>query len=216
MESKELINDWELFLKGDSNIDESRFLTLFHYQLQEENVEAIFSHIPNGNELAINYKSLFSPYSPSDRFFNSMPVVENKIDESEALSIVKRIIQDKNKIVAILGDDELKSILSKVENNFKVVDQSEFTSFKIDDDNPDIWLTELIGSHLNRSKSYSEPFYYGLKEAFYGLTTDLQLVWYLLSPLYKSDYDPKLYFQLWKGGWDYHITENEVLLSRQL
>lgn len=215
MEIEQLMKDWKLFTNSAASFDESRFLTLFHGQLTDDELNNIFLDLPKGGELIQRYKSMFAPFSPDYQPLNTFPVKENAIDKPMALDIIEKSIYEKEKIVNIVGDQELSAIIAKSKNDLKEVDQVRFQELLYDEDNPNVWVTELIGDYFNSTKQYTQPFYYGLKEAFYGVTTDLQLTWYLMFPLHEIRYNTSYYFELWRGGWDYMIMEDQIVFSKQ-
>lgn len=214
MEQKQLINDWTLFKKGVANFDESRFLTLLHCKLSDYELRDVFSNLPEGENLMNNYISLFEPFYKKE--YNFFPVSENRIGQIEAVSLVNTSFNAKKKIITKVKDLELIELFEKIDFKFRIVDTLEFNNvlYSDIDDLPETWVNEIVGDYLSLKKKYEEPFFYGLKEAFYGLTSDLQMVWYLMSSLFDSDYDSKTYFMIWKGGWDYLITKNEVLITQ--
>ena len=214
MEIEQLMKDWKLFTNDVTNFDESRFLTLLHGKLTNDELDDIFLHLPRGEELANRYKSLFIPFSSNYQPLINFPVQENFIKKPTAIKTIEKSINEKEKIIKIVGDEELSRIIAKSKLKFKEIDTVKFQKLLMDEDNPDIWITELIGDYFNSTKKHNQSFYFGLKEAFYGVTTNLQLVWYLMLPLHQTQYNPLYYFQLWKGGWDYQIREGEILFSK--
>lgn len=55
--------------------------------------------------------------------------------------------------------------------------------------------------------------FHALFEAFYGLTNNFQLVWYLGSPLIHTDVNFDNYFDILKVGGEYAVTENGIIFS---
>lgn len=53
----------------------------------------------------------------------------------------------------------------------------------------------------------------GIEEALYGLAADYHLAFYIMLPLLDMDIDYSLYFEFWKGGGVYALTETEIVYS---
>ncbi len=53
----------------------------------------------------------------------------------------------------------------------------------------------------------------GINEALYGLVADYYLAWFVLTPIFDSQIDYGKYFEFWKGGGKYALTESQLLVS---
>ena len=69
-------------------------------------------------------------------------------------------------------------------------------------------------SEKNRQLGSAEK-YGRLYEAHYGLGQYyVRHLWYLARPLYNTDYNPDLYFDIVKNGCDYLIMEDEIVVYK--
>lgn len=215
MENQDLISEWSLYKNGKSKFDECKFLTLFHEKLTESDLDNIFNGIPENESLLKKYKDLFSPFSQKEKYFNEFPFRENFIEKQEAIELIKKSILEKEKIIRLVNDEELIEIIERVkQKEFSIISKEKFNDLLLNDDTPNSWIIETIGDYFSANNNYKEPFFYGLNEAYYGLTTDFQLVWYLMSPLQSDKYNSNYYYQILKSGWDYFIGEEVVYVSQ--
>jgi hypothetical protein len=77
---------------------------------------------------------------------------------------------------------------------YKFVNKEEFLKFSKGLREPSI-LKQIIGDHLiYATKDRMQNGW--LLEAYYGLTTESRLLWYLGKPLYESTFNPDLYFDI--------------------
>ncbi|MBI3135479.1 MAG: hypothetical protein HYZ14_12455 [Bacteroidetes bacterium] len=74
-------------------------------------------------------------------------------------------------------------------------------------------MNEFLGDYFMDQRVPDTKKVRALFEAFYGLVNNKSLVWFLGSPLIKTDFNFTYYMQLWKGGGDYRIENNSVLVG---
>lgn len=188
----DLIEDWLKLCNGEGQFNSSHFYTLFHYDYSSNELEKIFSCFEQKDELLFRYMNYKRP--------------KNIISNEQLLELVKLDLNSKKEFCFDKGDSELVFLMESL--NFQFVNSKEFEGLK-NADLPHIWLMELIGD--SQRYSYKDSIKNdAIIEAFYGLTSNNNLVWYLSDPLYNSKFNPNLYFNVWQNSGEY-ILGNKVL-----
>lgn len=193
------LNDWIDYCEEKKDFDKSHFYTLF---LQEDNSKGFSSY---------EYQKIFKYFSEKDELINRLTQYfshenyKSQIDDLKTFLILstRKDIEEKKQA---LDDDELLNILSR--NIYFVEDFNEFCDYQLDEWNGE--YISLLGDSFRRTRSNEE---YALFEAYYGLTSNIQLVWYLGSPLLDTKINFDHYFDIWKVGGDYAVTENGIYVS---
>jgi hypothetical protein len=207
-----LLDDWQDFCEGRKDFDMSHFYTLFHADptiLSNEQLKIIFSYFPKSDELLYRMENIFNERFSSDTDQNP----ENNIGLSDAQlkELVLNDIKEKRIICETKKDAELCEIIAGVEPVI-VTDIQKIKALQ-QCDGPDAWMKELVDDHLRSARITNDKKVISLFEAFYGLTTNYQLVWYAGLPLINDNYDPSYYFELWKFDCDYVLTKDELLIA---
>ncbi len=189
-----LINDWLQICKGKEEFDSSHFYTLFHnnYSLKE-------------------LKIIFKPFKRKEEMIERLIKYKNPqtlTNNSEILELVKIDIIEKKKFCLYMKDYELLNLMTDIDYEFVSFEKFKTLTFE---DLPQIWLMELIGDTL-RYNIENTPINNGIIEAFYGLTTNNNLVWYLSEPLLHSRFNPNPYFEIWRKSGDYILANNKVFI----
>lgn len=187
-----LIEDWLKFCSGEKNYNASHFYTLFHNDFSQNELNKIFHCFEEKDDLVRRYLNYKAP--------------KNQINDSQLLELIQLDLRKKKDFCAIKGDKELVDCMTDL--NYSFVKNEEFKKLK-NADLPQVWLMELIGD--NQRYSYNNSIKKdALLEAFYGLTSNNNLVWYLAEPIFKSEFDPKPYFEIWKNSGDYILGDKSV------
>lgn len=133
-------------------------------------------------------------------------------DSESILSLVKEDLLEMRKICVVENHTELISIIDNAQ--FKLcVDQNEMDNFA-DSDIPHMWLYDLATDYIQSSRPGKDPKVFALSEALYGLAADYYLSWYISEPILGlTCISFKPYFELWKSGVSYYLTERFVYVS---
>ena len=207
-----LLNDWQGFCEARKSFDVDHFYTLFHADssvLTDEQLKAIFVYFPHSEELASRMAGILKvKFSIREGNDYGSSCAENKdklISFAVADLMQKRVICDK------LGNAELCNIIDRVSPVYS--DNIDEGHKLLQVDGPNAWLSELVGDYI-QSNVPTDKKVLALFEAFYGLTTDYDLVWYAVRPLIDCD-DINLdnYFYLWELGGEYVLTDDNLIVS---
>ncbi len=193
------LDDWIDYCESKKDFDKSHFYSFF---LRNDNkkgfsdyeYQKIFKYFTNKDELIRRLKEYFS----KENYIN-------QIDDLKDFLILstRKDIEEKKQV---LDDDELLKILDK--KIYFLEDFNEFSEYQLDEWNGE--YISLLGDSFRKTRSNEE---YALFEAYYGLTNNIQLVWYLGSPLLGIELNFDYYFDIWKVGGDYAVTEDCIYVS---
>lgn len=198
----QIVNDWEKFCEGRESFDKSHFYTLFWEGITRSDLDLIFKYFPKSHELVER---------TNDYLFGKREEVSNETTISEAS--IKLAIHDINEKKSIIGSN---SHLLRVTQQFKVEFIEDFESIsRLKTLPPNIEFFDAINDVLSENWIIEDRKAFALHEAFYGLTNDYEMVWYLFSPLYKTNVDFSNYYKLTVLGGIYAITDNQILVSQR-
>ena len=202
--------EWVDFCQGRRNFDDSHFYTLFfegegeNGRRSEEELKIIFQELPKGQALfQIAFKELTSQISddfPSD--------IESYLIENTRNDLIQ-----KKPIIEQEGEQKIIELLAgkiMVIDDMERVEESRAASWV------DAQIDAIVGDYCTYHLEFDSPSIFALKEAYYGFFTDLNMVRYLLSPLVKPPINFEFYYNLWKVGGDYSVTEDGIIVSRYL
>jgi hypothetical protein len=189
-----LVEDWKNMCAGVVKFDSSHFYALLHEENGPIEIQEIFSQLDESEELNKRYQ----------RFKSPKKTATNEV----VLSLVKRDIEEKTKLCHILGDNELLAYLSNTKYSF--IDNVQFKKLSREDI-PSAWLMEFIGDHMIANHKRSDKVN-GILEAYFGLTTDYNLVWFLAKPLYNVKFNPDYFFDVWNHSANYLVGHKEIYI----
>jgi hypothetical protein len=208
-----LLDNWQDFCEGKKDFDVCHFYTLFHADptvLTEDQLKKIFCYFSHSDQLVDRMLSIYDvKFSNSEE---SALKSSGEVSNDKLISLAVDDLMQKRVICEKLGNVELCNIIDKAKP--KYTSDINRVHDLLQADVPMAWLNELVGDYMD-SQVPNEKKVYALFEAFYGLTTDYDLVWYAGSPLINGggiclDY----YFNLWKAGGEYVLTHDELLITR--
>ena len=192
-----LLEDWLKLCNGEENYNSSHFYTLFHKDFSFSEIEKIFSCFEEKDELVSRYWNYKQP--------------KEHLSNSEILELIKVDLENKKEFCELLKGSELIEAMRDI--NYSFVTIEEFKNIK-NADLPQVWLMELIGD--NQRYSYNDSLKNNaIIEAFYGLTSNNNLVWYLAAPIFNSKFNPNPYFEIWRKSGDYVLGNNEVYILNE-
>lgn len=192
---KEIISDWCQFCEGKKEVDKSYFYTLFWEDINRDDLNEIFKYFPYSDKL---FEIM------SDYLFSNGSIINQT--NNELIKLVQKDILEKISLT-----DNLKHIrdypIEYIENyNFvkDKIDSDEYYEYydEIADIVADNWLLE-------------DKKCFALYEAFYGLTKNYEIVWYLFSPLINTSINYKYYFDIITYRGIYTIYNKKILVSKE-
>ncbi|MEE9339170.1 MAG: hypothetical protein V3U87_13915 [Methylococcaceae bacterium] len=207
------IIDWHDFCKNKQNFDTSHFYTLFfidEYHLTNTDLMDIFQYF---NQPALLTKKVLSVYDVQEQTNKTEPTNEATIS-----NLVLKDIGEKLRICdEFLDDDDFPSpeileypiTFTNNEGDFDIKKNDLYNNIAYE-------LLDCVGDALINILDKENKAVWALLEAFYGLTTDFTLKWYLASPMYLESVNFNAYFNLWSSKADYLITEKEILVFKPL
>lgn len=196
------LNDWIDYNNGIKDFDKSHFYTLFMDNnngktIVDEELQIVFQNMPNSIKLAERLKEYYAVRRQN-----------NVINTEEFLKETVREDIEQKKIA--INDKELLSILNK-----KIEFVKDYN--KVEEAQLEEWHSEfimLISDYTIDLRISKDKRIYALFEAFYGLTHNYQLVWYLGSPLLNTEINFDNYLDIWSVGGEYAVTENGIIVSK--
>ena len=190
-------------------METSHFLTLLHADpsaLTRDDLSLIFSFFLESDELIMRTSSVLSVLDSSRQ--------KTFVGQEKLIELALSDLSRKREVCELVGDNELCTIIDKAEVRF--AQESSNIAEINQTDCPGVWLSELVGDHARDSIDYTSSAVVAIFEAYYGLLCDYDMAWYLGQPLITSNNDFSTYFQLWKCGGDYALTEHEVVVSYRI
>ena len=203
----EQLIDWIDFCEKRKTFDKSHFYTLFfegeadNGRRSEEELKTIFQYFPHANELLLRMNNFTSEedYQVTD--------YKDYIIENTSKDLAQKRI--------ILEEEEEEELIKLIQKPIKFVkDINEIIDNRINNW-PDAELYSVVNDFFIEIKPVDD-LTNALGEAFYGFTHNYDLTRYLMSPLIDTELNLDYYFNIWKVGGDYSITENGVIVSKHI
>ena len=198
----EIINDWEQFCEGRKSYDKSHFYTLFWEGIILNDLETKFKYFP---------KSITLVERVSEYLFGKR---EDVLPESSVrdvlINLAVRDIEERKSIID--SDSSLFNSIQNLEIKF-TEDYESVLSLKAK--SPDIDFFDAVNDVLSECWIIEDKKAFALYEAFYGLTKDYEMVWYLFSPLFKTNVDWSYYYRLTTLGGIYSIANKQLFISKK-
>ena len=207
---KKILRDWINFCADVQSFDKSHFMGLFKTNLSNEDLQLIFKNFMKSDELIYRTENVLNSGSLSNRIYLH-PLSKNKLDADSLKEIAYKHILEQKKICEKVGDTELVDIINSVKVQY-IDDKNQFESY-LSDDIPHYWLYEVVGDYVRDSYKTEDKKIYALFEAFYGIASDYYLAWYIGSPLIHDFINMDYYFNLWKSGGKYALTDKYLYVT---
>ncbi len=189
--------DWILQHEGKKEFDKSHFYTLLmecHYEsLTESDYATMFKYYPNSNDLTKRLKN----------FLINQDNTLNVVDRKEY--ILKKVQQDINEKVKLIEDEDL---INALQGGFVLTHERDVVT----ENQLGEWHSEFISLIGDELRQFRNDNSYLLFEVYFGMTHNLQLVWYLGAPMIDKNINLDNYFDLWMMGGDYSITSGGVVV----
>jgi len=182
------LEDWHAMCKGEAEFDSSHFFTLFMDRSIEEVKDAL-AYFPEGEEMA-------------KKVMHRLGLLRREVDNAERTPpwLVEQTKQYVGKVIELFeqhGEAVLASKLRDVEVEYHPDGNYVSQHYRGAEFDGDVFeaLSEIV-----RSNHGADDRYYCLKEAFYGITNDTQMTWYLASPFITVDPGSEYYYKVARIG----------------
>lgn len=216
------IAEWEEFCEGNTEYDFSDFLGLLAREWTEVELKKIFRRVPFCDEVIDNLKRVYES-SDVGRYVYLRPKRKNASSPDELITRILNFIESqRNYLLRFDIDDGVRKWLNRSDIQVSLVDNE---SLSLVETNADLipFIRQEESEHrefrpevrLNIASADCIEFRVmaGIKEALYGLAADYYLAWFVLSPIYDSQVDYAKYFEFWRGGGSYAITDSRILIA---
>ena len=198
-----LITDWQAFCEGRKAFDKSHFYTLFMDNLSDNDLDIIFSYLPNTAGLISRLKNALD----KKRYIKLN--LENR--KKRLIELVYLDLQQKKTLLQEAGQDEIVSIIENAKYHF-IENTDSALEYKINND-IHFELFDTVAFDISQNRISNEDKIYAIFEAFYGLVEMYEVVWYLGAPLVNTSINFDYYFELWAMGGDYALTKEGVIVT---
>lgn len=198
-----LLRDWTDFCEGRKWFDKSHFYTLFMEETDPKFFEKVFQYSANSDAL-LERMGLVVGFGKPEKL---KPKIQSSRD---ALKFASFDLHERVKIADKYGEPKLIEALSKLKPRF-CEDIEEIHHARQSD--LQAWQLETVGGWFVDNLENQNDLTFALLEANYGLTTSLELNWFLGVPLLGEELNLDNYAELWKVGADYAVDNGELLVG---
>lgn len=202
-----LLKDWIDFCDKKVIFDKSHFANLLTENLSEKELHEALRFFPLSDLIVDRIIRV-----KDSGCFDGSPYLRPKLigTPEHLLELITLDLKDKYLLCQELGDDELCQFTHDVVIEF--TEDKQIVEHSLLKDTPSDWIFELIGDYIDEVRGV-DPKLQALEEACYGLANNYYLAWYIMSPLFNISIDFENYFNVWRHGCKFVITEDKVLLS---
>jgi len=201
-----LLEDWCAYCRGDIFFDKSHFLGLLKSHNTDAELAVIFSYLPHSGALLEMSRKVLSN---GDLSAYLLPKVV--ADKQSLLKIGRRWLSEMERLSTILGDGEIAAICRNA--SIELVDDDGLRD-ALSKDNPNVWFFDLVSDSVLENLVSDSEIIYAILEAFYGLSADYYIAWYMASPLIDLDIDLSVYFELWSNGGRCVLVEDAMYINQ--
>lgn len=222
VEMDDSIAKWEKFCEGGSKYDSSDFTGLLSRRWSDDDLAIIFRRFPLKDSVIENLKSVYRN-AQVGRGVYLRPKRQNAGTPDQLVSLIMSFIaSQKHDLLKCNIDEETRRWFEQTGIEFSFVDMDTLRSV---DPNDDVvpYIREEEVEHreyrpealLNISNADCVEYRVmsGVKEALYGLASDYNLAWFVLSPLFDTEINYSKYFEFWRKGGVYALTDSHVLAA---
>lgn len=197
----EIINDWINFCEGREKFDKSHFYTLFWEGITQTDLEHIFKYFPHSIALINQTRDYL--------FGKKEEILESAIKDV----LINLVIKDLNQKKSVINENsDLVDLLERLEIEF-THDYNKVIQLK--NSSPYIDFFDSLNDKLSDNWIIEDKKAFALYEAFYGLTKNYEMVWYLFNPLFKIEINCEFYYKLSTLGGVYSFSNDKVLVSKR-
>lgn len=203
-----ILRDWHDFCSGKKDLDKSCFLGLFKVNLSYKELENVFSYFDQQSELLWRLESVLKQGTLQDRLYLH-PMEKNRKNPEYLMDSAMKDLREYRKVYDI--DDDV--LIYSINNAKAVFSNNPRELYGLKNDGLQVKLVfEFLGDCVSDNYVSNDKKIYAIAEALYGLAANYRLCWYIMSPLINIDFDFSYYFELWKGGGDYVLTKDKIIV----
>lgn len=203
------LSEWSDYCEGKRVFEDCYFYGLF-MDINGNDYNAlhkIFKYFPNADELLIRTSNYITA---KESHINSNKNISNSED---CIKLALLDLNLKNKLLLEAGITSFDEIISNLTPVYVTNLRETINEQNIDLDSEfSSEVNELIQENWIHKPEHQ---IYQLWEAFFGLTQSLEMVKYIIKPLSSVKIEFKEYFELYKKGGDYFITDKNIFIGSQ-
>lgn len=197
----DIVNDWINFCEGRERFDKSHFYTLFWEGITQTDLENIFKYFPQSMAL-IN--------QITDYLFGKKEEISDLTMKDTLIDLVIKDLNQKKPV--IIENSDIVCLLDHLEIEFT----HDFNKvLQLKNSSPYIDFFDSLNDKLSDNWIIEDKKAFALYEAFYGLTKNYEMVWYLFNPLFKIEINCEFYYKLSTLGGVYSFSNDKILVSKR-
>ena len=199
-----MLEDWKQMITNEKEFSDEHFLYFFQSDIfNKEDIDEIFSCFNEGDELKKRYWTY-------QNTFNLVDLTKATSSNQKLLELIKLDFYENARILKKIN----KPILDPLLDNFRFKFIDKATYHKLSKQlSLGLEVVEHITDYMSEKEMGKAEKYGRLYEAYIGLGQyDKRFLWYLAKPLYNTDYNPDLYFEIRRNSGDYLIIKDEILV----
>ncbi len=205
MKTATMLEDWRQMISNEKEFGDDHFLYVFQSDVfSNEDIDEIFSSFSEGDEL----KKIYWTYQNT---FNLADLTKVSSSNEKLVELIKLDLYESARILKKMQEPILDALLGDLK--FKFIDKATF--YKLSKElSLGLEVTEHLTDYMSERTTFrGEKYGRLIFEAYTGLGQySKRLLWYLARPLYDTDYNPDLYFEIKQNAGNYLIIEDEILV----
>lgn len=216
------IAEWEAFCEGNSNHEYSDFIGLLARAWTESDLKEIFRRVPFRDAVIDNLRRVYQCSDVGRHVYLRQKRVYAASPDRLITLILNFIESQRNYLLKVDIDEGVRKWLerSDIEVSFIETDRlslveqcRDLAPFIRQEESEQRTFRTEAGLNISSADCVDFRVMAGIKEALYGLAADYYLAWFVLTPIFESQVDYGKYFEFWKGGGNYALTESQILVS---
>jgi hypothetical protein len=215
------IQKWLEYCEGSLECDNADFIGLLINKWSDVDLRHIFQYFPKKEEVIANLTNVYAN-TRDDASVYLRPKKENAAAPDELNLLCEAFLASQRKYLLKQDiDEQTKRWLDQkklvyVSTEYltaSIRPKNNIRSYIIERESDLLQYRQESGLRVVTSDSIEYRATSGIEEALYGLDADYYLAWFVLMPVLETEIDYKLYFDFWRKGGKYAITERELLVS---
>jgi hypothetical protein len=218
----DLIAEWAKYCEGKSKHDEWDFIGLLSRKWTDDDLNKILRLVPLRDAVIANLREVYLSSEEGRHVYLRPKRANAAAHDVLKSSIVSFIDSQRRYLLKHAIDEETRAWLKRTEIEVSFVSNHQLRSVDPNDDvRPFIREEESehrryrleAGVNITTADSIEYRVMAGIQEALYGLASDYYLAWFVLSPLFDTEVDYGKYFEFWKHGGAYALTDSQILVA---
>lgn len=219
------ITNWLKYCDGDESFEMSHFIALLISHRSDQELRQIFQHVSAQYRDAIisNLCEVFSASNPDSVPYLHCRLENLKTGDELAPTLELFFASLKTHLLTVdiwegtakwLQEAKLETVVVRRQDVDSHIDGEEDWKCQLIQEEGD-WMNFVDDWGLPMEEDDDQGFRVmsGIREGLYGLATDFQLGWFVLMPILKGTVDYRLYFDFWRQGGLYEITDSQLVIS---